>query len=190
MESLDERFHYIYNYYYPLLYSIARNKGVPTADRQDVIQDAILKFFRYSGKKISAMGKDDVRLLMSTIVHNCSVDYKRREERRLLSQSYSLDTINTIRNREASHTDILREIIIREEYEEVLAILKGMKKAWRDVMVLYLIEERPMKEVCQILNIKEDACRMRLMRARAYIREQVKEKENPRMQSFREVSLE
>ena len=44
-----------------------------------------------------------------------------------------------------------------------------MSLAMQAVVVLYMLEERPIKEVCRILKVSESTCRMRILRIRRYL---------------------
>ena len=72
--------------------------------------------------------------------------------------------------------DTLDKVLIDETLKEVRETIMNMKDDWREIAVLHLIEQRPLSEVCQILDLKSSVCRMRLSRIRKYLRERFKSK--------------
>lgn len=179
MESKDERFRTIYEKNYPLLYCVARKMGVPSKDIEDMIQEAFLSFYRHYPATLPDL---EIRAILAKIVRNCSIDYKRRTSVRPLSYWDPMESFLSWKCHKGVMEDVLGRIIHREEYEEVMAAIGNMKKDWADVLVLLIIQERPVKEVCEMLNIKEDACRMRLMRARKYLRERFRTQKKSEVQ--------
>ena len=66
--------------------------------------------------------------------------------------------------------DSLSICLEQQEYQEVMNIILGMKEDWVSVVLLYLVEGRPMSEVGRILGVSAEACRARLCRARKYLK--------------------
>ena len=70
--------------------------------------------------------------------------------------------------------DVLDTLARDETLMEIRRKILEMKKEWRDVATLYFIEERPIEDICLILEISEPALRMRISRIRKYLRDTFK----------------
>ena len=70
--------------------------------------------------------------------------------------------------------DVLDTLANDETLMEIRKEIQEMKKDWRDVAILYFVEERPIEEICLILEISEPALRMRISRIRKYFRDTFK----------------
>ena len=70
-------------------------------------------------------------------------------------------------------TDTLTCIMDNELYREIWKLVNGMKKDWRDVIILRIIQELSTEETCEILKIPGSVCRSRLSRARKELRKRI-----------------
>lgn len=70
-------------------------------------------------------------------------------------------------------TDTLTCIMDNELYREIWKLVNGMKKDWRDVIILRIIQELSTEETCEILKIPGTVCRSRLSRARKELRKRI-----------------
>ena len=59
-------------------------------------------------------------------------------------------------------------VVSKERCQAILEEIDKMPESWREIAVLRLIEGRPTREVCEILNISEKACYSRVSRIRKY----------------------
>ncbi|MEG0216132.1 MAG: RNA polymerase subunit sigma-24, partial [Hungatella sp.] len=75
--------------------------------------------------------------------------------------------------------DTAEYILEDEACMEIYQKLQGLKDDWKDMALLYFIEERTPVEVCEILKLKPTVFRMRLSRMRKYLREWLEQRENP-----------
>lgn len=57
-----------------------------------------------------------------------------------------------------------------EDLSFVLELIEKLPDKYRDVFVLFYIEDKSVKEISEILNISESNCKIRLMRAREKLR--------------------
>lgn len=62
--------------------------------------------------------------------------------------------------------DTLHYVMENDIYRQIRDLMDGMKKDWRDVLILYVLEGRTIKDTSQILGIAETVCRSRIFRAR------------------------
>lgn len=164
----EERFRSIYNKYTPLLRVIARKKGIPESEIEDFVQETFAAYYSH----YSLDWEDrQVRAALVKILKNLCVDYYRKlDSRPLLYCDPMTMEVGTISSGVCFTRDNLSIILERQECNDVAEILRNMKEDWAQVIYLYIIEERPMEEVSQILGISRDACRARLSRGRKYLR--------------------
>ena len=75
----------------------------------------------------------------------------------------------------ADHTkyDPLQAVISRESCGQIYEVLDGLKKPWKDVTVMYFIQELTTEEISKRLEITNDVCRSRISRARKYLKEKL-----------------
>ena len=63
----------------------------------------------------------------------------------------------------------------KELYRSIWNIIKDMKRDWRDVIILRLIEGLTTEETCELLDISGTVCRSRLSRAKKNLRKRLKD---------------
>lgn len=157
----------IYENYSISFKKFAISKGVDYDDAEDVIQETVLSY--YENYPLD-WPENKKRAMLLRILYGKCVDLYRKNRH---YQSISIDepigeiellSYNFMR-------DSLDDVIGNETFKEVRKCIEGMKKNWRDVVILCLVEGRTTKEVCEILGIAETVCRSRVSRARKYLRE-------------------
>ncbi|MCD8084065.1 MAG: sigma-70 family RNA polymerase sigma factor [Clostridiales bacterium] len=167
--SDEDRFPSIYERYMPLLRTIAGSRGIPYDEIDDIVQEAFVSYYRHY-----PLTWEDSRIqgYLSRIVRNLCTDYQRRN-RPGRSGRAALSELAGQWAEVSRRKDPLAILLERQEYQAVAGALASMKKDWAAVMFLYVVEERPISEVSEILGISEAACRMRLCRGRRYLRRQL-----------------
>lgn len=162
----------IYEDYSVSFKKFAMSKGVKSDDVEDVIQETVLAYYQHYPLDWPDEKK---RPMLIRILYGKCVDLYRRDSH---YQSVSIDEPAGEAEFIAQNyvQDSLDKIIGIEIYEEMRACIREMKKDWRDVVILSLVEGRPTDEVCHILGIAETVCRSRISRARKHLREQMRRK--------------
>lgn len=169
MDSQEERFRSIYNYYMPLLRWMAGQRGIPHDEIDDLVQETFTEFYDHYPL---TWPEPKIRSSLVKTMRNLCTDYWRRSHTRLMvyvdpmqmqGQSLTLDKV--------VERDTLSIVMERQEYRELLDALRNMKEEWALVLVLYVIQGRPMKEGASMLGISIEACRTRLMRGRKHLRD-------------------
>ena len=166
-------FNSVYVEYGPVLRVLAVRYGLPYEEVEDMIQETFLSYFTHypvdwdSGK---------MKGMLVRILKNKCIDFKRKKQPELvdLDDEYGgpeYKYINLLISR-----DSLSIILEKEEYRKVWKAMKMMRADWLEVFVLYIIEDRPIREVSEILGISVEACRTRISRGRKYLKEELKEK--------------
>ena len=173
MESQEDRFRSIYNYYMPLLRWIAKHRGIPYDEIDDLVQETFTEFYDHYPL---TWPEYKIRSTLAKTMRNLCIDYRRRcHTRRIVYVDPMQMQEECISMDRTVCRDTLSIVVERQEYRDVLDALRSMKEEWAVVFILYIIQGRPMKEVADILGITDNACRTRLMRGRKYLREKLKE---------------
>lgn len=164
----DELLQAMYEEYQRVLCKIALNSGVPYGDVDDIVQETFLAYYNHYPLDWEPNQK---KAMLTRIVKNKSIDYFRKNghidyvsmdyeeyktEREVLTKCVMKDTLDCI--------------LEDESCRELQEAIKHMKKDWSDLALLLFVEGREVSEVCQILDISEAACRMRMSRIRKYLK--------------------
>lgn len=162
----------MYENYQAVLGYVAKKSGMPNDDIEDVIQETYISY--YQKYRLDWPENQKKALLIKIVKHKC-IDYYRRNSH---YESVSMDDTMNFDESELITKymmgDSLDTIVRDETYQEVRNCILGMKKDWRNVSILYFVEERPIKEICEILDLTPTVCRSRISRARKYLRELLK----------------
>lgn len=121
------------------------------------------------------------------IAHRVYADHceKRNRDRRTLS----LDIMDfSIADRENDIEAFIEETADAESIRKIFSEITFLSKAYRDVMVLYYLDELGIKDIAARLNISETTVKQRLFSARNTIRKEVKTM-NDRKLSLKPIRL-
>ena len=111
------------------------------------------------------------------------------ENRTKLRQVYSEDTLNfELSEKENGIDRLIEKTSDRETLKRIFAEIAFLAKAYREVMVLYYLDEMKVKNISEKLNISETTVKQRLFFARNTVRKEV-EIMNERNLSLKPVSL-
>lgn len=167
----------MYEEYQAVLRVVARNSGLPYDEIEDVIQETYISY--YQNYPLDWPEKQKKAMLIKIVKHKC-IDYYRRNshyERVSVDDTENFDESELITKYMMG--DSLETIVQDETYREIRDSILSMKKDWRDVAMLYFVEERQIKEICEILKISNTVCRTRISRARKYLRALLEPKYRP-----------
>ncbi len=169
----DELLQAMYEEYQGPLRRVTKNNGIPDGYVDDIVQETFVAYFNHYPLDWTDAQK---KAMLMTILKNKCTDYFRRNKH---YDCVSMDTElfdETELLTQYVMKDTLDKVLIDETLKEVRETIMNMKDDWREIAVLHLIEQRPLSEVCQILDLKSSVCRMRLSRIRKYLRERFKSK--------------
>ncbi len=121
-------------------------------------------------------GRGQVASWILSIAANHCRDYMRRQRRRpwisLFEASSGRDEGLSVSESEADPSaDTLRTVEMRELVDRMEAEVARLPERLRTPFVLAALEERPHREVAEILNVSEKTVETRLYRARKHLRE-------------------
>ncbi|MFA9559718.1 RNA polymerase sigma factor [Evansella sp. AB-rgal1] len=151
------------NHIYKSIYSVLRNEK----DAEDATQEVFIKIY-YSLPKYEGKG---LITWMTRIAVNYSIDMKRKQGRRREEIDGDVGLkINSTNEETTEDTFIRKEMScrVREKIEE-------MPENYRTVVFGYYIEEKSFQQMAEEQRVKEKSIRVKLHRARKWMREQWKE---------------
>ena len=154
---MNEEFNRIFKLYHKdifrLIYSFTLNKE----DAKDILQETFLKFYQ----NINKISKDETEIkkwLIRVASNKCKDNFKSFWKRNVVK------------------TDIINEKIAITNKEELIDLLNNLKSHYRIPLYLYYYEEYKIEEISQILNKKISTIKMRLLRAKKILKEELEEK--------------
>lgn len=161
----------LYEEYLVPLKKLAAKMGIHYDDIEDMVHETILSYYDRYPLDWSDKQK---RVMLARILRSKWIDnYRKNSHFSDVSMDDFEDALFVLKR--LLDRDALSYVIDNEVYREVRSLVDGMKKDWRDVITLYVLEDRPIKEVCEILGISGTVCRSRISRAKKYLREKLKE---------------
>lgn len=171
MRSKEELFHSIYMQNMPVLRVIARRNGIPYDELDDFVQETFLSYYAaYFQRSDMDWSEQQIRAVLVKILKNRCIDYARFQARHpTVSITQDDSGAERVFSGKTCEQDLLQMVVEREKYEAVMAGIKSMKEKWADVLILHIIQQKPMPEVSAMLGVSEEACRMRLSRGRKYL---------------------
>lgn len=150
-----EEFEIIYNEHYKLLYKVAYGYVLNKYDAEDIVQDSFVKFYRVHKTFTSS---DSLKNYLIRITINQSIDYIRHNKRIV---SVNQEDIESIPEEVSSKNEMIWECVC------------SLKEKYRTVIILYYYDEYSIKEIAGILKISESSVKMRLSRARDFLKEKI-----------------
>ena len=135
---------------YRLAYSFCRNR----ADAEDVVQSVFEKYLR------------------------CRPTFETEEKRKAWLMKVTANACKDLlrapwRCRCCSLEEAAEPAVLMEEESALLSAVLGLPAKYRGVVHLYYYEDYTVTQIANVLNISESAVRMRLMRARQKLKEEL-----------------
>lgn len=154
----------LYKQYCDGMFCVAMRFLKNTDDAEDVLQESFIKAFQ----KIHQF-KGDVTFgaWLKRIVINKSIDFLKTKRQKIiqLDENYM-------------HLEVDDDWTIEEHIslEEVKDAIDQLSERYKYVVMMFLVEGFDHDEISQVLNITGSACRTRLLRGKAQLKELLKEK--------------
>lgn len=154
----------IYEEYQGPLRRLARSFHVPDMELEDVVQETFIAYFE---KYSLYWSQIQMKAMLVKILKSKAIDCLRKGGR---YERLSLDEGTTAENTELLTaymvTDPLDIIVGGETIQRIVGEIFEMRREWRDMAILYFLEQRTIAEICQLLNIPGTVCRSRIYRTR------------------------
>lgn len=158
----------LYEDYSVPLKRFAVSIGVRYDDIEDIVHDTIMGYYGHYPMDWDAKLKLTmlIKILYSRWIDNCRKNSRyaasfddKDDEFQLMTKLLGADTLSSV--------------VDNELYREVWKLIEGMKKNWRDVLILRVIRQLSTEETCRILKIPGTVCRSRLSRAKKELKKQI-----------------
>lgn len=170
-----ERFDAMYREFQTPLRKRAYVNDVPVDYIDDVVQDTFVAYARYDYSL--SLPLDNMRMLLIKILKSRCMDFHRK----MKCRSYGELDEKTYNSEDYPERDkawnLASYVSSKERCQAIMNEIDNMPESWREVAVLKMLQGRPTKEVCAILDISEKACYSRVSRIRKYL-EQLISNEN------------
>lgn len=137
----------------------------------DIAQDVFLLVYRSLS---SFRGESQFGTYLTRItLRHCWREAKRRRRRGAAVVSYDADeqAVETMRERAAGNERTDREVIAQERRGAVAEALGRLSEEFRTVLLMRIVEELPVEQVAEILQVSTGTVKSRLHRAREKMRE-------------------
>lgn len=154
----------IYEEYQGTLRRIARTLNVPNMEVEDVVQETFIAYFEKYSLNWTPVRK---KAMLVKILKRKAIDCLRKNGR---YEKISLDEEDTVSGLELLTryvvTDPIDIIIGEETIQRITNEIANMRQEWKEMAVLYFLEQRTIPEICEILDIPGTVCRSRIYRTR------------------------
>ena len=168
----DKLLQYLIEKYAKLFINLAIRNGAPHDSAEDIVMDSFWSF--YDSDHYGNLDETASRIMMARIVKNKCIDryrkYKTEEELTLREDIGDVFGIRAPRK-----YDPESQAISEDNYRRIRNVIENLRPTWREVAVLYFLEERTYSEISKTLGVSEEVCRARVSRARKFLEEELKE---------------
>jgi RNA polymerase sigma-70 factor (ECF subfamily) len=171
-EGDEEAFTQLLDIYSDRIYNLALRIVRRTDEAADVLQETFIKVF----EKIDSFdGRSDFFTWLYRIATNLSLMKLRKNKRIVLSDEdieQQFDRPNSVEIQEWQSLP-LKDMLTKEFRQRLDEAVESLPEIYRSVFVLRDLENLSIKETSKILNITETNVKVRLKRARMYLREKL-----------------
>ncbi len=166
------------------VYQFSYRRCDTSFEAEDLCSDIILSVISAVHKQESI---DNFYAFVWTIAHRVYADYS--EKRSRARQTVSAESSDLLLATKENEIDnFIEEIAERETLKKIFSEIAFLSKAYREVMVLYYLDEKKVKDIALELGISETTVKQRLFFARNTIRKEV-ETMSERNLSLKPISL-
>ncbi len=154
----------LYRKYAQGMFCVAMRFVKNEADAEDLTQEAFIKAFR---KIDHYKGEVTFGAWLKRIVVNRCIDFLKARRQHFVELEE-----NRLQVAETETWEVESTLGV----EDVKAAIEELPENYRYVVQLYLVEGYDHSEISEILQLRENTCRTRLMRGKGYLRELLKDK--------------
>jgi RNA polymerase sigma-70 factor, ECF subfamily len=175
---MTDEFELIYQEYKNLIYNLCLHYVLNAEDAQDVTQDVFVKVYQryHQFNPTSASLKT---WIYQIAIHHCLDFLKAKKTKKrfgFLTSLFQPDTQEPVNNAvNFNHPGI--EMENKESLQKLLMIIQSLPENQKTAIILSKIEDRPQKEVAEIMNISTKAVESLLQRAKNSIQKKLTESE-------------
>lgn len=158
----------IYGEYQGLLRRIAKTLNVPDMELDDVVQETFIAYFEnYSLSWTDTRKKG----MLIKILKRKSIDCLRKNghyEKVSLDEGDAVNEVAMLTRYVV--TDPLDVILGEEALLKITGEISSMREEWKEMAILYFLEQLTIPEICEILKIPGTVCRSRIYRTRVCLK--------------------
>lgn len=173
VSELDEHaFEELYDRYEKLVYALIYFKLKNTDEAADATQETFIKLWKKS-KLFS--GRGSVNAFICTIANNTATDFLRKRDEVVsltVTDENGNETELDLADRDRTPEE---EVLLAEEIETVRRAMESLPEQQREVIVLCVINKMSYIDAADTLGIDVGTVKSRLSRARAALREKMKD---------------
>lgn len=174
----EAQFKSVYDEFKQLVYNLALSYVQNTEDAQDITQEVFVKVFQHYDKHNPAAASIKTWIYRITINHSLDFLRSKKTKKRLgfitsLFQKESGEPIS-----DAAHFD--HPGVVAEDKEELgylFAAINELPENQKTALILTRIEDRPQKEVAEIMNTSVKAVEALLQRAKQALTKKLQDRE-------------
>ncbi|MFV0242534.1 MAG: RNA polymerase sigma factor [Lacrimispora sphenoides] len=158
----------IYGEYQGLLRRIAKTLNVPDMELDDVVQETFIAYFENYSLSWSDTRKKG---MLIKILKRKSIDCLRKNghyEKVSLDEGDAVNEVAMLTRYVV--TDPLDVILGEEALLKITGEISNMREEWKEMAILYFLEQLTIPEICEILKIPGTVCRSRIYRTRVCLK--------------------
>lgn len=168
----------VYDLYAPLLRAICSRYARDFSETEDILQEGLVKVF-VNIKKFEWQGEGSFIGWMKRIVINAAITYynkyKNSRQEQSLEDSFVDESKNEKLIMEESEEDGVLADVTGLSQENIISILQSIPEDFKVVFNLNIMEGYSHKEIAEMLNIKTETSRTRLLRAKNIVKKKILE---------------
>lgn len=170
--SLEDVEYYtqVYSDYYKLMYSVAWKYADDCNMVEDIVSDSNLALMR----RIDVLRRIDpgkLQAYISTTVKNMAVNYHRKKK----TARKRLAVYELAEQVEATDTDLLLQIEIKEEYQSLLQSMHSLTRKERSILHMHFFMQLSTREIANMVGLSPSSIRTYICRSRQRIRNYLNE---------------
>ncbi|MCR5736633.1 MAG: RNA polymerase sigma factor [Eubacterium sp.] len=167
------------------IYQFSYKRCSTGTEAEDLCSEIILSVLSAIQKQTNIL---EFHAFVWTIAHRVYADYCAKRSKNSICISLE-NTNQTLMSRKNEIDDLVNSLEESRKLQKIFMEISYLSKAYRDVMILYYLDELSIKEITQKLNISETTVKQRLFYARNSIRKEVN-KMNERNLSLKPIRLD
>lgn len=158
--------------YTNLYLKLAVSNGAPYDDAEDIVMEAIWSF--YDSEHYGKLSEGATKLMMARIIKNKCIDrYRKHKTEEKLTLREDIGFVFGIKAPKKYEPE--QQVIAEDNYRRIRNVIENLKPTWRDVAIMYFLEERSYPEISKALGVSEEVCRARVSRARKFLEKELEE---------------
>ncbi len=151
------------------IYQFSYRRCSTSHEAEDLCSDIIVKILTSVQKQDEI---DNFYAFVWTIAHRVYADFC--EQRKKFSEQISLESTELVIEEKKNEIEtLIDDIAEQHQLESIRKEIHFLSKAYRDVMVMFYLDEYKVKDIAQILGISETTVKQRLFSARTTIKKEV-----------------